>query len=85
MRGRAIVAALSLATVTAVVTIGTIWSAGEARAYCEIDKPCPQPAAAVEADVAALATREWEASAQHFLTRMERGFLQLAGVPVGPY
>jgi len=88
MRGRAIVAALSLAAVTVFVTLGTIWNAGDARAHCQLDQPCPREitlAEPAEPDLAALTNREWEASAHQFLARVELGFMQLAGVPSGPY
>ena len=89
MRAKAIVAALSLAVVTAIVTIGTIWSAGEAQAYCHLGAPCPHEAQVVDTrasgDVTPVSNRDWEASAHHFLYQIELGFLRLAGTPSGPY
>lgn len=69
------IAAAILASVTLAVTLGSIWSAEEARAYCPIDAPCPLSQTAGPAPSSTLATTgDW-------MEQVEQGFLHLAGMP----
>ncbi len=75
---KAIIAAATLALVTSIVTLGSIWTAGEAKAYCPIDEPCP---AAPKAQVDVSRLSEWEGTAHRVLFQVEQGFLHMAGMP----
>ena len=75
---KAIIAAATLALVTSIVTIGSIWTAGEAHAYCPIDEPCPE-AQRPRVEISRLT--EWEGTAHRVLFQVEQGFLQMAGMP----
>jgi len=73
-----LIAALAIGLVAA-FAMGLLGTT-QAEAYCPIDQPCPQEPVTRSASTDSL-LEEWEHSVQHFAYRMERGVLQMAGVP----
>jgi len=74
---RSIIAAAMLTMVSIGVIVGTVWTAGEARAHCPTEEPCKTERQLTVADSAS----DWKVTANRTLFKIEQGFQYMAGMP----